>query len=79
MAVALVLAGWGWGRWRLAQPLPEGERLRVALIQGTWGMRIATRPCGRTTPGLPAPDGGGGAAGAQLVIWPESAIPARCW
>jgi apolipoprotein N-acyltransferase len=77
VAVALVLAGWGWGRWRLAQPLPEGERLRVALIQGNLGDEGD-----RHTPVRPdhAPvylrlTEAAAQRGAQLVIWPESAIP----
>lgn len=77
-AAAAVLVCWVWGWWRLAQPLPGGERVRVAVLQGSLGdegNRFAPAPqrdYARVYLGLTE---AAARRGATLVIWPESAIP----
>ena len=78
LAAALVAAGWGYGAWRLAQPLPEREKpLVVRLVQPNavqaekwlpgkaqefWDRHLALT----SAPGDPRP---------AVTIWSESAAP----
>lgn len=77
-AAGLALAGaWGFGLWRLAQPLPAPRDLVVRLVQANVPQHLKWHPgyvesffdrhldLSRTPPGE-APD---------LVIWPETAAP----
>lgn len=76
LAAALVAAGWGWGAWRLAQPVtPRAESLLVRLVQPNAEQRLKWRPDMQTlfferqlaaTRADPRPD---------VVIWPETAVP----
>lgn len=76
LAAALVAAGWGWGAWRLAQPLPpRDEPVLVRIVQPNAEQRLKWRPEMQTlfferqlaaTRADPRPD---------IVIWPETAVP----
>ena len=76
VAAALVALGWGWGAWRLAQPLPlRDPALLVRLVQPDAEQRLKWRPEMQAlflerqlaaTRAEPRPD---------VVIWPETAIP----
>lgn len=76
VAATLVALGWGWGAWRLAQPLPSRDPpLVVRLVQPDAEQRLKWRPEMQAlflerqlaaTRADPRPD---------VVIWPETAIP----
>ena len=77
-AAALVAAGWGFGAWRLAQPVPErAEPLVVRLVQPE------RRPAAEVAPGMAAgvlrpaagADPRAGRAAPDVVIWSETAVP----
>jgi len=76
--VAVVLAAaWGFGRWRLATPVPETGRVRVGLIQADirqedkWDEALALENVERHV-ALTRQET---ARGARLVVWPESSVP----
>lgn len=76
VAVLLVALGWGWGAWRLAQPLPQrAEAVTVRLVQPNADQREKWDPerqaefhrrllAGTRAPGAP-----------DVIIWPETAVP----
>jgi apolipoprotein N-acyltransferase len=73
----LFLAAWGYGRWRLAEPVPETGRIRVGLVQADirqedkWDEGKALENLERHV----ALTREASARGARLVVWPESAVP----
>lgn len=75
--VALVAAVWGFGRWRLQEPVEESGRIRVGLVQADirqddkWEGEKALDNVDRHI----ALTKEAAARGARLVIWPESAVP----
>jgi apolipoprotein N-acyltransferase len=82
-AGAAIVAGlWGWGAWRLAQPVPAREEaVAVRLVQPNaaqdlkWDPAMQAAFYGRligSTAAPPAP----GARRPDVVIWPETAVPA---
>ena len=78
----LVTAGllalvWGHGYWLLRTPLPEQARLRVGLVQASILQEDKWEP-GRAWQNIQAHlalTEQAAAAGARLVVWPESAVP----
>jgi apolipoprotein N-acyltransferase len=77
VAVALgLLVVWGHGRWRLAQPVPEGGRLRVGLVQAAVRQEEKWDPdrAGDNLARHLALTQRAAAEGARLVVWPESAV-----
>lgn len=74
---SVLLAAWGFGRWRLADPVPETGRIRVGLVQADirqedkWDEGKALENLERhvvlTREAV--------AKGARLVVWPESSVP----
>lgn len=76
-AVVLVAAAAGWGFWRLSAPLPEGDPLVVGICQGGISSsytpeREYNREAYRVYWEMARK---AAADGAQLVIWPETALP----
>ena len=75
-ALVLLLAAAGYGRWRLAEPEPDaGSALRVAVVQGDVPQGVKWDPQFREETfvnhvGLTRE---AGAAGADFVVWSESA------
>jgi apolipoprotein N-acyltransferase len=75
-AAALVGSGWGWGAWRLAQPVPErSPPVLVRLVQPNADQREKWDPARQAefhrrllastrAPGSP-----------DVTIWPETAVP----
>jgi apolipoprotein N-acyltransferase len=73
---AVLLSAFGWGSWRLAQPVATSGTLRVALVQPSIAQDEKWRPdllvehflhhlrLSRER-----------ASGARLVVWPESSVP----
>jgi apolipoprotein N-acyltransferase len=78
MATAGVLAVvWAHGWWLLRTPLPEAGRLRVGLVQASILQEDKWEP-GRAWSNVEehvALTERAAAQGAQLVVWPESAVP----
>jgi apolipoprotein N-acyltransferase len=77
-ALALVVGGsWGFGAWRMSRPWPESGRIRVGLVQGgvrqedKWAPENASENIGRHVELTRH----AAAAGARLVVWPESSVP----
>ena len=78
MAAALVAVGWGFGTWRLAQPVPQRETpLVVRLVQPNARQELKWQPgmeqafyerhlALTSSPADPAPD---------VTIWSETAVP----
>jgi apolipoprotein N-acyltransferase len=78
VAAALVAAGWGFGTWRLAQPVPErAEPLVVRLVQPNARQELKWQPgmeqefynrhiSMTRSPADPRPD---------VTIWSETAVP----
>jgi apolipoprotein N-acyltransferase len=68
---------WMHGHWRMGQPIPEVGRLRVALVQASiaqdekWDAAHAWANVDRHLELTRR----AAAAGARLVVWPESALP----
>ena len=75
-AAGVVLGSWLYGSWVLAQPLPPGESLRVALVQASIRQEDKWRP-ELLRPNLERQFEltRARAAEARLVVWPESAVP----
>jgi apolipoprotein N-acyltransferase len=77
LLVLLVGGVWGFGRVRLASPIEESGRLRVGLVQASvaqeekWDDELALRNV-EWHAALTRQAAG---AGAELVVWPESAVP----
>ena len=78
LAVAALLgAAWGFGRWRLSQPVPETGRVRVGLVQADirqedkWDAGLLLDNLERHL----ALTRQAADRGARLVVWPESAVP----
>ncbi|UFP93873.1 apolipoprotein N-acyltransferase [Gloeobacter morelensis] len=77
LAALLVASVQLYGWWQLTQPLPAGEPLRIGVIQGNIAQARKWTPDGRRTTietyvrGYEAL----AAAGAQLVLTPETAFP----
>lgn len=75
VAVVLIGAGFGFGLWRLAQPLPAAGEETVRLVQPNaaqavkWEAAMAQEFLNRLLT-LTVRDGG-----ADLTIWPETAVP----
>lgn len=74
-ALALIALPWGFGTWRLAQPLPPAPGITLRLVQpsaaqaGKWDPALARQHFAvllGETAAAPRPD---------LVIWPETALP----
>lgn len=75
LAAVLLAAAWGFGAWRLAQPLPAPREGVVRLVQPNaaqslkWDQALADMHLGRlldlTAEGRPA----------DLTLWPETAVP----
>ncbi|MFN3578323.1 MAG: apolipoprotein N-acyltransferase, partial [Tabrizicola sp.] len=75
LAAVLLAAAWGFGNWRLAQPLPPPREGVVRLVQPDaeqslkWDQSLADMHLGRlldlTAEGGPA----------DLTLWPETAVP----
>jgi apolipoprotein N-acyltransferase len=76
-AAVLVAGAWTWGRWQMSLPIAETGRVRVGLVQGgvrqedKWVPEYATENVGRHLQLTER----AAAAGARLVVWPESAVP----
>nr|MBA3324059.1 apolipoprotein N-acyltransferase [Paracoccaceae bacterium] len=78
LGAALVGAGWGFGAWRMAAPLPErAEPVVVRLVQPNAPQHLKWRPelqqafydrqvAATRAPGAPRPD---------VTIWSETAVP----
>lgn len=77
LAVLLVGALWGWGHWRLAQPLPPAAGPMIRLVQPNADQLLKWQPDHArmffnrhldltATPADRRPD---------LVVWPETAVP----
>jgi len=73
----LVVGVWAWGTWTMGGGVPESGRITVGLVQGgiaqedKWVPENAMQNIGRH---LKLTEDAA-AAGAQLVVWPESAVP----
>jgi apolipoprotein N-acyltransferase len=78
VGVAVLMAAvWGFGRWRLQEPVRESGRIRVGLVQadirqedkweGGKAFDNLDRHVALTRAAV--------ARGARLVIWPESSVP----
>jgi apolipoprotein N-acyltransferase len=76
-AVLLVGVAWTWGRWQMSLPVAETGRVTVGLVQGgvrqedKWVPEYAAENVGRHLQLTER----AAAAGARLVVWPESAVP----
>jgi apolipoprotein N-acyltransferase len=78
-AVVLVCGLWGWGSWRRTQlaALPPAHHLRVALIQGNieqdkkWDLEFQEATIARYEQLTRE----AAVQGAELIIWPETAVP----
>ncbi|WP_323040457.1 apolipoprotein N-acyltransferase [Gemmobacter sp.] len=77
LAVALLGAVWGWGHWRLGQPLPPAAGPLIRLVQPNADQRLKWQPDHAreffnrhldltAAPAERRPD---------LVVWPETAVP----
>lgn len=80
LAAGLVLAGWGWGRHRLAQPLPQGPKLRVALLQGNVSGEGRDEPISRekleqTVRTYLQMTDEAAQSKPDVIFWPETAVP----
>ena len=74
----MVASGWGWGAWRLAQPVPErAEPFVVRLVQPNvaqdvkWLASMQDALYRRLIEATAA----GGIERPDVVIWPETAVP----
>jgi apolipoprotein N-acyltransferase len=73
----LVIGAWAWGRSVMGRPLAESGRITVGLVQGgiaqedKWVPENATANVERHLELTER----AAAAGAKLVVWPESAVP----
>ncbi|PQO23231.1 apolipoprotein N-acyltransferase [Rhodobacteraceae bacterium WD3A24] len=81
LALAGLAAAWGWGAWRLDQPLPEpGRDARIRLIQPNaeqhlkWDPQMARAFFLRHLDLTEAPPEDG-APPPDLVVWSETAVP----
>ncbi len=76
-AFSLLAATWGFGSWELSRPVAETGRIKVGLVQGgirqedKWLPENAWRNVGQHLELTVQ----AAAQGAELVVWPESAVP----
>lgn len=71
---------WGWGRWRLAQPIAGGEPLRIAVVQGNEegaGREVAWNPAstGETARAYLHLTAEAARDRPDVIVWPETAVP----
>jgi apolipoprotein N-acyltransferase len=76
LAGLLVGAGWGWGAWRLAQPLPErAPPVLVRIVQPNAVQREKWDPERHAEFRRRLLEGTRAAGAPDVTIWPETAVP----
>ncbi len=76
LAGLLVGAGWGWGAWRLAQPLPErAPPVLVRIVQPNAVQREKWDPERQAEFRRRLLEGTRAAGAPDVTIWPETAVP----